>query len=663
MSELTKLTGIAIPLGAFYTKENGVIGEYEDLIPFSQFCKKAGIGLIQLLPVNDTGTQSSPYSGLSAFALHPIYIRLSSVPGFNELTASDSKFAKDYAAFVKANKYTERYNYDEILNSKDYFLRQLYAQTSTCKDGKADKELSAWIKKNPWIESYCVYKKLKWDYMQASWKSWKKADQKKSEKEISELWNDEKLKKEHLYYAWCQMLAEQQFSKAVSFVHKEGILLKGDMPILMNEDSCDAWAYPQFFNQDLRAGSPKDGENPAGQNWGFPTYNWKNLKAENYSWWINRLKNSEKYYDAYRLDHILGFFRIWAIPGGDCNALNGHTEPYAFIKKDELYEEGFDDDRIRWLSRPHVPTQVVEDVTWNREVAHNILEVFCNRIGSEELWLFNEELSGSQKIWDTDLSDFIDEGASVRIKEKLVEYWSNKALIEVAKNKFVPMWNYAESTAWGTLNPAEKEALTDLFDAIAKKNEKLWTKQAEEIFGAITSEVKMIPCGEDLGVGIKCVPSTMKKHNILSLKVVRWNRYWEKPEQPYIAFEDYPEVSVCTTSVHDSSTLRQWWEDEEGVCFFDETEMEEKEEFTPEVAQKILSECASCKSKWFIPPLQDFLYMNKKYWLENPEDERINVPGSVNKFNWTYRMPASIETLDKDEKLIKKINQISRGRL
>ena len=147
----TRTTGISIPLGAISTKNNTVIGEFTVLPDFAKFCKKAGIGLIQLLPVNDTGTQSSPYSGLSAFALHPIYIDIKRLPEFDGLYSSDKKFAKNYDAFVKENPYNAggRYDYDSILNKKDELLRSLYATTSTAKDGKADAALEKWIKKNP----------------------------------------------------------------------------------------------------------------------------------------------------------------------------------------------------------------------------------------------------------------------------------------------------------------------------------------------------------------------------------------------------------------------------------------------------------------------------------------------------------------------------------
>ena len=682
-----KLTGLALPLGALYTKNNSVIGEFADLMPFADFCKTSGIQLIQLLPVNDTGTQSSPYSGLSAFALHPIYIRIKDIPGFDNLYNSDNNFKASYDNLINSQPYTLRYDYDAILNTKISLLKMLYDATPEGQTGEAGEDLSKWIKSNPWIKEYAVYKNLKWNYMQASWKSWHEEDQHKSIEEITKIWNKKAFKKEHLFYAWCQMLADQQFTAAVEYVHKQGLMLKGDMPILMNEDSCDAWAYPEFFNHDLRAGSPSDGENPTGQNWGFPTYNWKNLKAQNYSWWKQRLKTASRYYDAYRLDHILGFFRIWAIPSDDCNALNGHTEPYASIKIDDLYELGFDDDRIRWLSKPHIPTSAVEEVTWNRDVAHNILQTICTRIGDEELWLFDKSIKGSRDLTQLDLSAFVDEPAAQKIKAKLVEYWSNITLIEISKNKFIPLWTYDHSTSWASLNETEKEGLLELFAALEKKNLSLWKKQADDIFTAITSGLKMIPCGEDLGVGIACVPKTMEQHKILGLRVVRWTRQWSEPGQPYLPFEDYTPLSVTTTSVHDSSTIREWWDTEkesvtafikanaqafgigsevEGALFEkDPAEIEKaaatlaQSDFTPELAQKILELSATSASLWFIPPLQDFLYMDKSLWLPNAADERINIPGTVTAFNWTYRMPCDVEELAQNKELIQKIKKLS----
>ncbi|MCQ2596359.1 MAG: 4-alpha-glucanotransferase [Treponema sp.] len=674
MTTIRKLSGTAVPLGALRTKSDKTIGEYTDLKLFADFAKKAGLELIQLLPVNDSGTQSSPYSALSAFALHPIYLSLESIEGFEAVYKSDKEFKKNYDAFISYHKDAERFDYDEVNNSKDYFLRLVYAQSETAKTAKPSKELSDFIKKNDWVIPYSVYKNLKYSYMQASWKSWKKADTGLSAEEINKRWNDKALLKDHLYYAWLQNECEKQFSESVEYCRKNKILIKGDLPILMNEDSCDAWSHPEIFNQQLRAGSPADGENPSGQNWGFPTYNWKNLKADNYQWWKDRLVNASKFYDAYRLDHILGFFRIWAIPECDENALNGHTEPYSGIKTEDLTELGFDENRLRWLSVPHVPTSAIEDITWNHEKSHEILKLFATKLPNEELWLLDgngKKNFGSRTIRETDLVklELCTEEAEKRIKDYLVGKWSDRTLINVAKNKFVPSWIFGSSTSWQSLNESEKEKLSELFEAVNKKENKTWEKNATEILTALTSATKMIPCGEDLGVGFECVPRVMKKLNILGLRVVRWCRVWDEQGQPYVPFSEYEPLSVCTTSVHDSSTMRDWLESNPDLILNEGQLLEEKKE-SEEVSEEekteqkslsvedLLKACKSAESVWFIPPLQDLLYLNEKYWKENPDEERINVPGSVNKFNWTYRIPATIEELSKDKDLCKAIKEL-----
>lgn len=672
-----RTTGITIPLGAIRTKKNAAIGEYTDLPEFAQFCRSAGIGLIQLLPVNDTGTQSSPYSGLSAFALHPIYIDIAALPEFDAAFKNDTQFKKEYNSFTKETFCTEtgRYDYNAILNRKDALLRLLYRTTDICKNEKPSEELAKWIKKNPWIINYAVYKSLKFKYMQASWKEWKKADQTPNEKEIDKRWNDAKNQKEILFYAWTQMRANGQFKGSCDKVKKSGIILKGDMPILMNEDSCDAWALPGIFNQNLRAGSPVDNENPTGQNWGFPTYNWKYLKEHDYSWWKDRLKNAGQYYGAYRLDHILGFFRIWAIPTRDTTAVLGHTDPYVAISRDSLHANGFDDARIRWLSQPHVPTGAIEDITWNHDAAVKIMEQFATRLGNEELWLFKSNVQGDKDFYETDLSALCNGDAEQRVKDTLSRYWSNRCLIEIEPNQFVPVWTYSKSTSWSSLNGGEQNALRALIENVEREQNALWETQSDEILCALTNSVNMIPCGEDLGANLPCLPGVMAKNGILSLRVYRWCRDWNnQPVQPFVPFQNLPELSVATTSVHDSTTLRQWWNEDKGAVnlfvhtypqFFgiegwdnDAANRIAGAPYSPAAGMSYLKALASANSLWCIHPVQDFLSLEEKYWLSNPDDERINIPGTVSDFNWTYRLPETVETLEKDTALIEKIKSI-----
>ncbi|MCQ2611189.1 MAG: 4-alpha-glucanotransferase [Treponema sp.] len=675
-NELTRLTGTAIPLGALYTKESPVIGEYTSLKLFADFAKKAGLKIIQLLPVNDTGTQSSPYSGLSAFALHPIYVCLKELPEFSGCYGSSKKFKKAYDEFEKNFTYTGRYNYQEILNSKVELLRVLYETTSIAKDKTPDLELNAWITENPWIVSYAVYKRLKWENLSASWKSWAKEDQLPGEKEIQKRWDTVKFKKEHLFYAWMQMRLCQQFSDACEYVKKQGIILKGDMPIMMNEDSCDAWAYPQFFNHNLRAGSPVDGENPSGQNWGFPTYNWANLKKEKYAWWKNRLTVAQKFYGAYRLDHILGFFRIWAIPERDTTAIMGHADPYAAIERAELNEIGFDDLRLRWLSQPHIKTSDIDYFTWSQEKSHEVLNMIAEKLDGEELWLFKDCVKGDRDLYELELPQWCSKETGDAIRQKLAEYWNNRTLIEIEKDKFIPLWTFEKTFAWSTLNEEEQTSLKKIIEEKNELQDKVWSEQATDILKNLTKTVSMQACGEDLGVGLACVPAVMKEHNILGLNVVRWTRYWDKEDQPYVDFADYRPLSITTTSVHDSTTVRQWWADESKAAldFVKDNEeafaeiadcsteegIEKLKTFTPEIAQAVLNAAASSASTWCIHPLQDFMYMDESLWLEDAKDERVNVPGCVNEFNWTWRMPCLVEELIKNKKLTDKIQDVCK---
>ena len=643
-----KYTGTAIPLGAIKTKKSVGCGEFQDLIPFADLCKKSGIKIIQLLPVNDTGTESSPYSALSAFALHPLYVTLEKLTEDEAIVAKIKKLRKKYKDF-------QRFPYKDLRQDKLALLREIFASKKD--EIAASTEISAWLSENPWVKEYAVFMNLKDVNNEASYKQWpeyKDVDAKK----IQELWDCKETKEKHLFFVWLQYNLDKQFAEAATYVRSLGIMLKGDIPIMMNEDSTDAWANKDFFNDSLRAGSPVDNENPTGQNWGFPTYNWKNLEKADYSWWKNRLICASKYYDMYRIDHVLGFFRIWAIPHGECTAVLGHTEPFEPITKDELYGLGFNDDRIKWLLKPHVETRTIEEVNNNDYLGtHGLLQKVMDRIGNEELWLFKDSIKTDQDIWDSDIESYY-------VKERLTQKWRDRMLVEV-EGGYYPIWTYTKTTAWNSLNNEEKFRFTELLAKKNKKMDKLWEHQARTVLGELTSATKMIACAEDLGANIECLPGVLGDLNINSLCVVRWKRDWEKPSQPYYAFEHYPEKSVATASVHDSSTLRIWWCTEGDAhdflrAFPAENPNIRVGEYNPETAKYILKKVATANSMFVINPIQDFLGLVDRYYAEDMDLERVNVPGSVNAFNWTYRLPANVEDLLKDKELIAAIKEIAK---
>ena len=331
-------TGVAVPLSALITESSPVVGEFASLKEFADFASSANLSVIQLLPVLDTGAQSSPYSSLSAFALHPMYIQISALSSFKKCYENDSSFKKTYDDFI-SHKKDERFDYDYIVRTKEFLLQKIWSRTIFTGNDISDraKELYAFIEENrEWLPLYCVYKKFKQDYMQASWKSWKKEHQNLTKEQILELWNDKSLNQYHYFYAWEQFVAFNQFKESADYVRSLGITLKGDLPILLNEDSCDVWCCPEVFNQKNKAGSPPDGDNPTGQNWGFPCYDFPSQEKDNFAWWRLRIKLAAKFFGAYRLDHIPGFFRLWTIPDGESTAEMGHTEPFAPISEAQL---------------------------------------------------------------------------------------------------------------------------------------------------------------------------------------------------------------------------------------------------------------------------------------------------------------------------------------
>jgi len=656
------VTGLAIPVGALKTLNSCGVGEFLDLIPFADFCKTADIDLIQLLPVNDTGTESSPYSALSAFALHPVYIRLQDIP-------EAESFAKDIGELRKKYEDLPRFNYRDIRDAKLKLLHRIFdANEKKILDSP---DLAAWIEKNPWIVEYAVFMNLKRNNFDASWKSWDKM-QTPSHTEITSRWEKPAKKNEHFFFAWVQMRLDEQFSRAVAHCSEIGIALKGDIPIMMNEDSCDAWANPEFFRDDLRAGSPPDDQNPAGQNWGFPIYNWDNLRADGFSWWKQRLIHSARYYHAYRIDHILGFFRIWSVPYGEGSGYLGWTTPHEPITASELAERGFSGDRLRWICEPHVPTRAVEEVNnFDYLGSHGIMHQLMNRIGSEELWVFKGEVHHESDIWKAPVPE--------PVKTVLARAWKNRMMQitgrdETGKPLYTPIWTFRDTTAWQCLTAEEKDSLERLVNEKKQISERLWKEQAEELLGTLTAAVDMLACAEDLGTIPESVPGVLASLKILGLKVIRWERLWNEQGQPFRKIDEYPSLSVATPSVHDSSTLRGWWEQEGGANDFLSAWNPEysgypagtaeafRKGYGPEAAFFALKTMARASSSVLVLPVQDILTLSADFYKTGSDEERINVPGSVNAFNWTYRLPVSIEELQKNKELISALTDVLKER-
>ena len=652
----TRLVGVAVPLGALRGSEGSAVGEFPDLERLALFCRETGIGLIQLLPVNDTGYESSPYFSLSSVALHPLYLRIADL--------DEAKGFKDKAALIHAEYAGQtRFPYLKILRAKMNLLREIYvacAEEIRKKAGSSG-DLGKWIVGNPWVTEYAVYRRLKEANGERSWKRWERHS-KIAPEEIRSLWDDPELRGEHLFWAWLQYVLDGQFGRAAKAVSDAGILLKGDLPIMMNDDSHDVWARPEIFVQNLNAGAPPDMYAREGQNWGFPLYDWDAQEADGFAWWKQRLAVAERYYGAYRIDHVLGFFRIWAIRPEDASAVLGRFLPYNHIGTAELTGLGFDKGRIRWVSRPHIPSGELDSALREeaageaevREWAHKVRERALIRIGDEELWMFRDEIRGERDIMALDMGR-----AATAF---LLRSWRDRMFFEYEKGKFSPTWYYRDSRAYRSLSDEERWKVDGLVTLHTAKSEKTWEAQGQKLLAVLAESSKMLPCAEDLGAVPACVPKVLAKLKILGLRVVRWNRRWELEGNPYVPFGEYPELSVCTPAVHDSSTVRQWWEEEaeqerfSGFLGFPSL----PRGYNPGTAKAVLSKAASAASRIRIFQIQDLLHLSGRWYDRDPGAERINVPGTCNDFNWTYRLPATLDEIAGDADLLKAIAELSR---
>ncbi len=619
----TPHTGVLVPLSGLRSRTSFGIGEFADLPLLGQWCHAAGIGLIQLLPINDTGFEPSPYSALSAYALHPVYLRLSDLAGYAAVKA-------DAETLRAATNALARVGHQSVWGQKQKLLRRVFDAA-----GFVAAQAETWLQERPWGRVYAVFSALRERYLRAGWQSWPEHRQPDAA-EIQSLWKE--LGADALFQVWLQIECERQFGAAVAELKKLGITLKGDIPILLNEDSADVWAHPEYFDLGLRAGAPPDGMNPEGQNWGFPVYRWDNLAKDNYQWWKDRLEHAARFYGAYRIDHVLGFFRIWATPATNFNAQLGLYQPTPSLTAAQLGQLGFDAGRITWMSEPHIFGMEVRDRLG--QDAPLAIEKAMVRIGNEDLYRFSPAIQGEKDLQALPLSD--------ATRDTLIHWFRNRTLLRLHDGTYTAAAHYYSTRAYDSLGNEERwnfeRLIHDTQDAVQGQ----WEEQGRRLLSFLKSCTSMLVCAEDLGSIPACVPGVLSGLGILGLRIIRWARDWNTPGQPYIPVSQYPALSVCTPSVHDTSTLRQWWDEEKNHhAFLAAVGLSAADDgpLTPVLAQRVVQGILGTSSQLCILALQDLFTLDARFLTANPADERVNTPGTVTEANWAYRMLPYLEDL------------------
>lgn len=297
--------GIALPLFSLHTELSCGIGEYTDLPPLIDFCKSVNFDVIQLLPLNDTGPDNSPYNILSAMALHPIYIGLHQLPNIDVVHEWEAKISE-----MRKLNTTKRVHYSKILHLKKNFLNEYFHHHFPAVSQTV--EYQNFVEENSWLYPYALFKALKEQQHWKAWQEWPTPLKSPSNTYFQTLLHefDERVR----FHIFEQYLCFQQMRHAKKIADASGVFLKGDIPILLSRDSADVWAHRNNFLLHLSAGSPPDAYSSVGQYWGFPIYDWHEIEKNGYNFWKTRLKVASQFYHLYRVDHVVGFFRIWAIP-------------------------------------------------------------------------------------------------------------------------------------------------------------------------------------------------------------------------------------------------------------------------------------------------------------------------------------------------------------
>lgn len=310
--------GLCLPLFSLHSEQSAGIGEYPDLLPMLTWCKRIGFDTIQLLPLNDTGPNTSPYSSISAFALNPLHLGLAHLPGMDK---EDTRLQIPLKEIQKLTS-TQRLDYSSLHSMREQFLRDYFRfHSQEILETDAYRQFQ---KENPWLPGYSLFKSIKIHCQWHSWRSWPEEIRNREPKTLENL--HLKYEMDIAFHTFVQYLCFQQMKEVKAAADRLGIFLKGDLPILLDLESADLWLHSPLFNFDFGAGAPPDGYSDIGQNWGFPLYNWDEMEKQNYSWWKERLAVASNFYHIYRIDHVVGFFRIWAIAPGEL-AINGKFIP------------------------------------------------------------------------------------------------------------------------------------------------------------------------------------------------------------------------------------------------------------------------------------------------------------------------------------------------
>lgn len=656
---LWKGAGVSIPVFSLRSKKSFGVGEFSDIKLLIDWANITGIKLIQLLPVNDTTAnhswhESYPYAAISAFALHPIYINLDKVAG------------KEFAAIIKPLKRKQKqlndlkqFDYEQVMKFKLTALKELFDAGK--KDFKNDLDYFDFFELNRhWLVPYAAFCYLRDKYKtpdSSKWRSHKKYNEQAIQKLVAP---SQKHYDQILFCYFVQYHLHLQLKEVADYGHQQKIVLKGDIPIGVYRYSCDTWVNPALYNMDEQAGAPPDDFAVKGQNWGFPTYNWEEMSKDHYNWWRRRFDQMSNYFDAFRIDHILGFFRIWSIPLESVEGVMGQFVPAIPVDISEFHYRNIPFNYDRYC-KPYITDWIVAEIF--KERADEVKANYLDHIGDDR-YTMKDFVSTQSKV-----VRLLKNAKDNDLKQGLFDLISNVILFEAensSEQKFHFRISMDKTSSYHSLDDYTKNGLWHLYiDYFYHRQNDFWKKEGMKKLPSLKRNTNMLVCGEDLGMVPPCVPDVMNQLGILGLEIERMPKSEGKE---FFHPDDAPYLSVVMPSTHDMSTVRGWWEeDREQTQRFYNYMLGQYGE-APQTCEdwinkKIILQHLYSPAMWSIFQLADLMGMDKELRAEDPHEERINVPSDPNHY-WHYRMHLNLESLLKEnefnEELKKYIKESGR---
>ena len=650
-----RLAGTLVPVFSLRSEGSFGVGDFGDLKSMINLVYATGQRVLQILPVNDTTTTHSwqdsyPYSCISIFAIHPQYVDLRELPAL-----TNAKQRNDFEALREQLNALPQIDYEQVNTAKIKYLRLLFAQEgSKVLSSKGFKQFM--LQAGSWLVPYAQYCVLRDKYGTACFSQWPDHN----------TWNEADRDKllcirsqeyhEASFWYYVQYILHNQLLEAHQYARKKHVILKGDIPIGVSRYGCDVWTEPRYFNLNGQAGAPPDDFSVNGQNWGFPTYNWDAMLKDGCQWWIRRFQNMAQYFDAYRIDHVLGFFRIWEIPVNAVHGLLGQFQPALGMTREEIESYGLSFLEHQFCE-PFIANWVLDRIFHERadEVKTKYLDY-----DHDDIWKLKPAYDTQRKIEKA--FDGVTDEHELHLRDGLYSLVSDVLFVRDHKDnsKFHPRISAQFNFTYEALYDNDKAAFNRLYnDYFYRRNNQFWYDEAMKKLPVLVQATRMLVCAEDLGMVPDCVSWVMNELRVLSLEIQ------SMPKDPHVRFGHLnrnPYRSVCTFSTHDMPTLRQWWDEDISRTqdYFNSMLYHEGPAPHPLpgwLARDIVSRQLASPSMLCVLSIQDWLAMDERVRLKDADAERINIPANPH-YYWRYRMHVSIEKLMNDASFTENVRDL-----